>query len=209
MPGDFIPLAEQTGLDRAMTAWVLNTAVKTVARWRDGGLELAASVNVPASSLEDGQLQDVIEEQLSLRNVSGERLVVEITESSLLTNVSVAEEVLRGLATLGVRVSVDDFGTGFSSLSHLRRLPVHEIKIDRSFVGSMLTNQDDAAIVGSVIDLARSLGLACVAEGVEDQHVYAALQALGCDSAQGYHMARPMPVDDIPGWLADRTVAAP
>jgi diguanylate cyclase (GGDEF)-like protein len=203
-PGEFIPVAEQTGLDRPLTAWVLNAALKTLAQWRADGLDLTVSVNVPASALEDFQLTELIDELLTLRGLDGEHLVVEVTESSLLTNLLAATEVLQSLSDLGVKVSVDDFGTGFSSLSHLRRLPVDEIKIDRSFVGTMLQSNDDAAIVRSVIELARALGLACVAEGIEDQEVYAALQRLGCESAQGYFVAAPMPVGELPGWLRDR-----
>ncbi|HYO38275.1 MAG TPA: bifunctional diguanylate cyclase/phosphodiesterase [Nocardioidaceae bacterium] len=208
-PGEFIPVAEQTGLDRPLTAWVLNAALKTLARWRADGLDLTVSVNVPPSALEDSQLIELIDELLTLRGLDGAQLVVELTESSLLTNFLAATEVLEGLSHLGVKVSVDDFGTGFSSLSHLRRLPVDEIKIDRSFVGTMLQSNDDAAIVRSVIELARALGLACVAEGIEDEEVYAALQRLGCDSAQGYLMAAPMPVEDVPGWLRSRRPVAP
>ncbi len=204
-PAEFISVAEQTGLDRPMTAWVLNAALKQLAGWRAEGLDLTVSVNVSPSALEDGQLTETIDELLALRGLDGKHLVVEITESSLLTNLLVATEVLHDLSDLGVKVSVDDFGTGFSSLSHLRRLPVDEIKIDRSFVGTMLQSHDDAAIVRSVIELARALGLACVAEGIEDAQVYAALERLGCDVAQGYFMSAPMPVDDIPGWLRSRS----
>lgn len=162
-PGAFVPLAEQTGLDRPMTAWVLN-----------------AAHGVPA----DG-------------------LVIEITESGLFANTSEAARVLRALSSLGVKVSVDDFGTGFSSLSRLRRLPVDEIKIDRSFVGTMLADADDHAIVRSVVTLGRDLGLRCVAEGVEDQATYAAVKRLGCDVAQGFLFSPPLPVDELTAWLAD------
>lgn len=201
MPAAFVALAEQTGLDRPMTAWVLDAALETLADWRAKGLRLNVSVNVSPNALCDGRLRDLTEELLTRHGVPGESLVIEVTESVLLTNTTMAAEVLHGLSALGVRVSIDDFGTGFSSLSHLRRLPVDEIKIDQSFVRTMLKDSDDAAIVRSVISLGKDLGLACVAEGIEDRHVYAALRSLGCDWAQGYYVARPVPIDDIPAWL--------
>jgi len=205
MPTAFISLAEQTGLDRPMTAWVLDAALEALAGWRARGLRLNASVNVSPNALCDGRLRDLTEELLAKHGVPGEFLVIEVTESVLLTNTTMAAEVLNGLSALGVRVSIDDFGTGFSSLSHLRRLPVDEIKIDQSFVRTMLKDGDDEAIVRSVIGLGKDLGLSCVAEGIEDRHVYAALQRLGCDWAQGYYMARPMPVDEIPAWVRSTT----
>jgi len=201
LPASFIPLAEQTGLDGPMTAWVLNAAIEALTGWCTAGIVLNVSVNVSASALCDGRLCELTEELLTLHGLPGERLVIEVTESSLLTNTTRAAEILHGLSALGVRVSIDDFGTGFSSLSHLRRLPVDEIKVDISFVRTMLQDADDAAIVRSVIGLAKDLGLDCVAEGVEDEHVYAELRRLGCDMAQGYYMAPPMPVDEIASWL--------
>ncbi len=201
-PGAFIALAEQTGLDRPMTAWVLNAALEALAGWLGHGLQLDVSVNVSPNALCDGRLRDLVEQLLVLHGVPGQHLVIEVTESVLLTNTTIAAEVLHGLSALGVRVSIDDFGTGFSSLSHLRRLPVDEIKIDQSFVSTMLRDGDDSAIVRSVIGLGRDLGLTCVAEGIEDQDVYRILQRLGCDTGQGYHMARPMPVGDIAAWIA-------
>lgn len=208
-PDAFVPLAEQTGLDRPMTGWVLNAALETMAGWRSAGLDLSVSVNVPPSALGDGQLRDLTYDLLSMRDVPGEQLVIEMTESLLLTSTSMAAEHLRNLSALGVKVSIDDFGTGFSSLSHLRRLPVDEVKIDRSFVSTMLDDEDDAAIVRSVVNLSRDLGLTCVAEGVESQDVYAALQKLGCDVVQGYHLARPMPVAEIADWAHHRGSSRP
>lgn len=206
-PGAFVPLAEQTGLDGPMTAWVLNAALKALARWRAAGLQLSVSVNVAPSALGDAHLRDLAEELLTLRGVPGDHLILEITESGLLTSTAVASRVLQDLSSLGVKVSIDDFGTGFSSLSRLRRLPVDEIKIDRSFVGMMLDDDDDAAIVRSVVDLGRNLGLSSVAEGVEDEQTYTALQRLGCETAQGFLIAAPMPLDELTDWLDDRNVA--
>ncbi len=211
-PAAFVALAEQTGLDRPMTAWVLDAALEALAGWLAAGLQLSVSVNVSPNALCDGRLRDLTEELLERHGVPGENLVIEVTESVLLTNTTMAAQVLRGVSDLGVRVSIDDFGTGFSSLSHLRRLPVGEIKIGQRFVRTMLQDGDDSAIVRSVIGLGKDLGLACVAEGIEDQDVYDLLQRLGCDAAQGYYLARPMPVDEIPAWVEStvpRTWAEP
>jgi diguanylate cyclase (GGDEF)-like protein len=201
-PGVFLPLAEQTGLEARMTAWVLEASIKILADWRRNGLEVTVSINVPASSLTSHDLCQLTEQLLITHRVPGDQVVVEITEGGLLTNIDAATEVLNGLAALGVRISIDDFGTGFSSMSRLRYLPVDEIKIDRSFVSTMLQDQEDEAIVRSIIELARSLGLVCVAEGIEDADVYAALRRLGCDLGQGYLMARPMPTEDVVYWVA-------
>ena len=207
-PGVFIPLAEQTGLDEPLTDWVLHAALEAAGRWRAAGQHLTVAVNVPPRSLSDDRLRTTVAQALRQHGVPGELLVLEITEGSLLENPANAAAVLNDLTALGVRVSVDDFGTGFSSLSHLKRLPVDEIKIDRSFVSSMLDHPDDAAIVRSVVTLAENLGLSCVAEGVEDQQTYDALARLGCETAQGYLLSPPMPVDDLPAWIDDRNARA-
>jgi diguanylate cyclase (GGDEF)-like protein len=208
-PGSFLPLAEQTGLEGPMTAWVLEAAVEALASWRAQGLMVTVSVNVPTSSLASRDLCDLTERLLAAHRVPGDQLVVEITETGLFTNIEAATDILHGLTALGVKVSIDDFGTGFSSMSRLRHLPVDEIKIDRSFVGTMLQDRHDEAIVRSIVDLARSMGLVCVAEGIEDPEVYAALRRLGCDLAQGYLMARPMPTGDVIGWVARSPSAEP
>ena len=206
-PGLFVPLAEQTGLDEPLTEWILDAALRAAGLWRAAGQQLTVAVNVPPRALGDGRLRDAVATALRTHGVPGEALVLEITEGSLLENPTAAAEVLRDLTALGIQVSVDDFGTGFSSLSHLKRLPVDEIKIDRSFVSSMLQDPDDAAIVRSVVELARNLGLSCVAEGVEDEPTYEALRLLGCDIAQGYLLAAPMPVADLPRWIDEHLLA--
>jgi diguanylate cyclase (GGDEF)-like protein len=206
-PGEFIPLAEQTGLDRPMTAWVIDRSLRSLAAWRAAGLQLNVSVNVSAGALCDGHLPAQVEEMLLQHRVPGGELVVEVTESAVLTSTNRAAHALSALSDLGVRISVDDFGTGFSSLSHLRSLPVDEIKVDQSFIKTMLEVADDAAIVQSVIILGHGLGLDVVAEGIETEQVYEALRDLGCDAAQGYHLARPMPVEEIEAWLASAPAA--
>jgi diguanylate cyclase (GGDEF)-like protein len=208
-PASFIELAEQTGLDRAMTGWVLDAAMAAAARWHRQGLDLTVSVNVSPGELADRKLLELTEENLARHELPRDRLVIEVIESSLITSTTMAADVLAGLSALGVRVSIDDFGTGFSSLSHLRRLPVDEIKIDKAFVQTMLSDEDDGAIVRSVVRMGRSLGLAVVAEGVEEAAVYHALRELGCDTAQGYYMARPMRIEEVPGWVRRSNLAAP
>ena len=136
--------------------------------------------------------------------MSPDRLVLEITESTLMTDPARAQRVLRALDALGVRISIDDFGTGYSSLARLKELPVHELKIDRAFVTSMQTIHSDAVIVRSTIDLARNLGLAVVAEGVEDGSVLNELSDLGCDAAQGYYLSRPVPAAELLSWLEEQ-----
>jgi diguanylate cyclase len=138
-----------------------------------------------------------------------ELLKVEITESSLMTDPAQAMEVVRRLSLAGIQVSIDDFGTGYSSLSRLRRFSVHELKIDRSFVEHVATDQHDLAIVRSIIDLAHGLGLQAVAEGIEDQASWDLLAELGCDEAQGYHMSRPVSAADLATWQSTRTAGKP
>jgi len=158
-------------------------------------------VNLSARSVLDPGLVDAVQSLLSLHGVPAERLTLEITESSVIGDPARTQTVLERLYHLGVRLSIDDFGTGYASLSYLRELPVHEVKIDKSFVMGMGTDQDDEAIVRSVIDLGSHLGLVVVAEGVEDAATWNRLAAMGCTLVQGYHLARPMPDGDFRAWL--------
>jgi EAL domain-containing protein (putative c-di-GMP-specific phosphodiesterase class I) len=160
------------------------------------------AVNVSARSLHDGRIVDDVEEALLTHDLRAQGLQVEVTESAVMTDAGRAAEVLSGLTSRGVAVSIDDFGTGYSSLDRLRRLPVHELKIDRSFVKGMTGDGgEDTAIVRSTADLAHNLGLTVVAEGVEDQWTLDLLATFGCDLAQGYHIARPMPSAEFAVWL--------
>ncbi len=200
-PEQFIPLAEQTGLIVPLTRWVLDTAVRQVRAWRDEGLDLGVAVNLSARTLRDPELSDAIAGLLEAHDVPADKLRVEVTESMVMADLPAAVEVLTRLSQLGVRVAIDDFGTGYSSLTHLKRLPVDEIKIDRSFVTNMTTESDDATIVASTIGLGHSLGLRFVAEGVEDERTWQALEALNCDGAQGFYVSHALPADELARWL--------
>lgn len=196
-PGDFIALAERTGLIRPMTYWVVDEALKQCARWRDIGFEIDVAVNVPVSVLLDKPLPETITKLLSRYKLPAKSLVVEITESSLMEDQQFALQLLTHLASLGVRISIDDFGTGYSSLAYLRRLPVSEIKVDQSFVMSMLENENDKVIVRATIGLAHNLGMSVIAEGVAEKEIYRQLGIMGCDLAQGYYISKPVPGDEL------------
>jgi diguanylate cyclase (GGDEF)-like protein/PAS domain S-box-containing protein len=213
-PAEFIPLAEQTGLIRPLTRWVLDRAVGEARGWERAGRRLPVAVNVSARSLHDGRIVDDVEEALLTHDLRADRLLVEVTESAVMGDEKHAAEVLSSLTSRGVTVAIDDFGTGFSSLGLLRRLPVHELKIDKSFVigmagegaegtGAEDTGAEDTAIVRSTADLAHNLGLNVVAEGVENQWTLDLLSTFGCDQAQGYHIARPMAAAAFSKWLGD------
>jgi diguanylate cyclase (GGDEF)-like protein len=203
-PDRFIPLAEQTGLIRPLTRWVLNSAVRQTRSWHDEGLMLSVAVNLSAHDLQDTELPLRVGELLKRWNVGAEWLKLELTESALMADPSRALQVLTELCELGVRIAIDDFGTGYSSLGYLKRLPAHEIKIDRSFVADMAAEERDQAIVRSTIDLGHNLGLAAVAEGVEDQETLEMLSRLGCDLAQGFYLSRPLPAANIAEWCKRR-----
>ncbi len=202
-PSDFIPLAEQTGLIRLLTRWVLDHAAADARSWERAGRRLPVAVNVSARNLRDGRLLEDVQEALTTHGLPPARLTVEVTESAVMTDPARAADVLGSLKQCGVAVAIDDFGTGYSSLGLLRRLPVSELKIDKSFVLGMAGESgEDTAIVRSTADLAHNLGLSVVAEGVEDQWTLDLLGTFGCDQAQGYHIARPMPCPDLVEWLA-------
>ncbi|MBV9097123.1 MAG: EAL domain-containing protein [Frankiaceae bacterium] len=202
-PDEFIPLAEQTGLMRAITQFVVDTALTQLAEWWKSGLRVQAAVNVCARDLYDRDFADFLRERLEEHGVPPRALMIEVTESVLMADPARAATTLLSLADIGVGVSLDDFGTGYSSLVHLKRLPVSEVKIDRSFVLRMDVNEDDAAIVRSIIDLASALGLRVVAEGVETQESWDRLSVFGCDAAQGWYLAKAMPADVVTSWLND------
>src|SRR3954471_2167958 len=191
-PGDFIPVAEGTGIILRLTERVLNLALAQMRRWLDAGHALPVAVYLSRCCLLDAGLPEMVERLLAQYRVQADLLRLEVTESAVMGDAARCMEVLQRLHDLGVKLSIDDFGTGYSSMAYLRRLPVDELKIDRSFVLGMTTAPQDAVLVRTAIDLGHNLGLTVVAEGVEGaEHVHA-LRALGCDIAQGYHYARPM-----------------
>ncbi len=201
-PDRFIPLAEQTDLIDELTAWVLRHALEDLRGFGPDAREVSVAVNVSARNLVRSEFASQVMQILEDANVSPQRLIVEITETALLTDPPRAAKVLRELDAAQVRVSLDDFGIGHTSLSYLSALPVRELKIDKSFVSDMLTNAAHAAIVNSIVDLGHNLSLRVVAEGVETPEVLSALTASGCDLAQGFLLARPMPAAQLRDWLA-------
>ncbi|MCO7218370.1 EAL domain-containing protein [Klenkia sp. PcliD-1-E] len=207
-PEEFIPIAERSGLIGALTTRVLDASLAAVAHWRRSGHDLSIAVNLSSRSLLDPGLVDEVAQLLSHHGVPPVALTLEVTEGSVMADPTRAISLLRELRQLGVRLSVDDFGTGYSSLSYLQRLPIDEVKIDKSFVADMLHRPGDTSIVRAVADLGRNLGLDVVAEGVEDQDTWDALTELGVHLIQGWHLARPMPVDALLSWLDDRAATA-
>jgi diguanylate cyclase (GGDEF)-like protein len=200
-PDEFLPLAERSGLMRRLTVTVLDSALRQVDAWRHEGRALTVAVNLSTSNLLDTQLPDQVEMLLTALDLPSRLLELEITETVLMTDPVRALEVLRGLRALGVRLAVDDYGTGYSSLSYLQDLPVDDLKLDRSFVMRSETDPRSAAIVRSTIALAHSLDMQIIAEGVESAAVLSRLAQAGCDIAQGYHIARPQPAEQLASWL--------
>jgi len=203
-PGWFIPLAEQTGLIKPLTLWVLDAALQQVRRWWEEGIHTRVAVNLSARLLHDPDLLSAISWSLRDANLEASALELEVTESAVMANPHGALEVITDLSRRGVRFTIDDFGTGYSSLGYLKRLPVHQIKIDRSFVVDMLDDESDASIVRSVIELAHSLGVRVVAEGVEDADTSERLASYGCDFVQGFYLGRPV----VPAEVTGRLMAA-
>ena len=203
-PDTFVPLAEQTGLMKSLTANVLEQALRQTATWAEAGLQVRMAVNVSARDLHDDGFCGRVSEALDRTGVPASYLELELTERVVMADPERALENLTALSRLGVRLSLDDFGTGYSSLAYLRRLPVTEIKIDKSFVLRMDVDDEDATIVRSTIDLAHGLGLRVLAEGVETAETWQRLSELGCDAAQGYFLSRPHPASVVTDWLAAR-----
>jgi diguanylate cyclase (GGDEF)-like protein len=201
-PAELIRVAEQTPVMRLLTGRVLGEVIGQLGAWRDAGRPLRAAVNVSVRDLHAGDIADHIQALLHRHAVPPDLLQLEITESALMADPHRVVNTITRLHRMRVAISLDDFGTGFSSLQHVRRLPISEVKVDRSFVLGMATNRGDAAIVRSVIDLAAALGLRVVAEGVEDERTWRLLAAAGCHAAQGWFHARPMPAADLAVWLA-------
>jgi EAL domain-containing protein (putative c-di-GMP-specific phosphodiesterase class I) len=202
LPVDFIELVERTVLVRPLTLYVLNEALWQRHALAREGYDLPLAVNLSARNLLDTDLPEQVATLLDRWATPPELLILELTESSLMTDSARSVSVLSRLSSLGVKVSIDDFGTGYSSLSHLRRLPINEIKVDRSFVTNMLRDPNDAMIVRATVDLGRNLGLEVVAEGVEDEPTWLALRRMGCNMVQGFYVSRPLPGREVLPWLA-------
>lgn len=200
-PDEVIPLAEQTGLIKPLTAWVLNEAIKQCVEIEQNGYKLDISVNLSARNLREADLAESVLATLETHGLAAERLILEVTETALLENPQTTLRVLHKLDQAGVKISIDDFGTGYSSFGQLRNLPVQEIKIDCSFVIEMMNKHDDRILVKTVIDMASNLGLRVVAEGVEQVSTLKTLRDLNCDVVQGNHLSRPIPPCDLLDWL--------
>jgi diguanylate cyclase (GGDEF)-like protein/PAS domain S-box-containing protein len=206
-PGSFMPEVERIELIAPITRWILDEALRQQRAWRDDGLDLTVAVNIAATSLRPGsELPATVAELVAQQGGAPERLTLELTERSLIE--AGAPDILNSLHAMGVRVSIDDFGTGYSSLAYLQRLPVDEIKVDRSFVTNLIRASGNEVIVRSTVDLAHNLGMRVVGEGVEDAEVLDLLVDYGCDSAQGFFFSRPCAAADLGSWLTDSVYGA-
>jgi len=202
-PDDFIPLAEQTGNIRLLTRWVIKTAFSQNQKWREQqNLNLTMSINISAVDLLDPQFLQYVESQLLDYNMPPESIIFEVTESAVMDDPDKAIGILSQLSDMGLGLSIDDFGTGYSSMAQLKRLPVSELKIDKSFVLDVANNEDDKIIVRATIELAHNMHLKVVAEGVESSQTLHLLKELGCDSAQGFYLSKPVAANIFEKWLA-------
>jgi diguanylate cyclase (GGDEF)-like protein len=202
-PGDFIPMAENTGLMQPLTEWVLRRAIGQAVQWRDAGLMIAVAVNLSPLSLLDQDLPRLVLRLLADASLPAHLLELEITETAIMTDPARATQVLTHLQAMGVRVAIDDFGVGYTSLAYLKTLPVATLKIDRCFIAEILHSDKDQAIVESVIGLGHKLGLTVLAEGIESEVVRERLISLNCDEGQGYHIGRPMTPEQLDNWIID------
>ena len=202
-PDRFIPLAEQTGVIEPLTIWLLNEAMRQRSMWMSQGWELPVSVNLSPVTLHDEEFPDQVAEMLTRWDVPPACIILEITESAIMSDVTRATQTVGRLNDMGMHISIDDFGTGYTSFSYIRKLAVGEIKVDKSFVLNMRTVNDDAVIVRTIIEMGKSLGLNVVAEGVEDQETWDLLQSLGCNSCQGYFISEPLDAQKFDVWLSE------
>jgi diguanylate cyclase (GGDEF)-like protein len=202
LPQRIIPVAEQLGMISPITDWVLVTALQQCKQWNTNGQTVPVSVNVSARSFQSPGLVEKVEEALQVSGISGDHLEIEITEATLMLDLERARRVLEQLGDFGVTIAIDDFGTGYSSLSYLKKLPLHTLKIDQSFIMDVAFDNQDIAIVRSIIDLGHNLGYKIVAEGVEHSMAWSMLNNLGCDAAQGFHISQPLSEDYFTDWLS-------
>jgi len=202
-PAVFIPLAERTGEIEELTRWVLDSVLSRCHGWQTLGYDFPISINISAVTLHNPEFSDQVADLFRKWSVSVDRLKLEITESAIISDVVRATETVTRLHEMGVRISIDDFGTGYTSIAYLRRLPVAEVKVDKSYVLNMIRNTDDAVIVRSVIELGHNLGLQVIAEGVEDVDTWNLLVDHGCDAVQGFYVSRPVDALAFEHWLAE------
>ena len=200
-PDNFIHIAEQTGQINALTQWVFKTAVNQLILWHELGIDINVAVNISAENLKDKNFYPFICNTVEDAGVSAEKITLEVTESAVVDDPDAAIALLSRFKSAGMKISIDDYGTGYSSLAQLKQLPVHELKIDKSFVQRLQTDEDDQIIVRSTIELAHNMGLTVVAEGIEDEYSLKWLAQNGCELAQGYFISRPQPVDKLTPWL--------
>jgi len=199
-PSNIVGIAERTGLIGSLTFWVLNAALRQATEWKAAGRTLRIAINLSMSTLTDRELPAVVDQSLKTWGLAASELTLEIAESAMISDAERSLAILTRLKAVGVRLAIDDFGSGFSSLSHLRRFPIDELKIDRPFVAGMLTDPGDRAVVHSAIDLGHHFGLRVAAEGVERAELRGALAALGCDLAQGNAVCPPLPAAAFREW---------
>jgi len=202
-PAAFIPIAERTGLIKPLTDWIIDRMLKQCRAWHDAGAPVHVAVNVSAKSLQEQTLPVKFQAALDKWNIDPRFVKVEITESSIMADPAHALAITSMLQSMGIRISLDDFGTGFSSLTNLRQLPIDELKIDKSFVMGMTASEADTTIVRTMVDLAHNLGKQVCAEGVEDELTWRRLGEMGCDLAQGYWISKPLPAEDFLAWLVE------
>jgi EAL domain-containing protein (putative c-di-GMP-specific phosphodiesterase class I) len=187
-----------------MILWVIDKALEQTANWTRNGINLHISVNLSVRSLQDRALPGQVQKLVDRHKVDPKHVILEITESAIMSDPLSARRVMRRLSNMGFQLSIDDFGTGYSSLAYLKQLPVDEIKIDKSFVTQMDQDENDAVIVRATIDLAHNLGLKVVAEGVESSDVWDLLEMLGCDTAQGFYIRQPLSPRELTKWMHSR-----
>ena len=202
-PDIFIPISEKSGQIHSITWWTINAALRLIKDWPCQQVPLKVAVNLSAKVLNDPELVHSVRSALSIWGADPEQLTLEVTESALMEDMDTSFITLDELRSFGINISIDDFGTGYSSMAYFKYIPANELKIDQSFIRYMLENDMDQHIVKTVIDMAHGFDITVVAEGIEDEETYDALKQLGCDIAQGYYLAKPMPQDDFIQWLKD------
>ncbi|MCW9047065.1 MAG: bifunctional diguanylate cyclase/phosphodiesterase [Gammaproteobacteria bacterium] len=202
-PDIFIPVSEQSGQIHNITWWTINAALRLIKDWPVTQPPLKVSVNLSAKVLNDPELVSSVRSALSIWGANPEQLTLEVTESALMEDMDTSFITLDELRSFGLNISIDDFGTGYSSMAYFKYIPANELKIDQSFIRYMLDNEMDQHIVKTVIEMAHGFNIKVVAEGIENEATFSSLKRLGCDIAQGYHLARPMPQEDFIQWLED------